>query len=115
MQHSWNVKTEQPTSAKDASTTLLLAFDLEQNYPNPFNPSTTIKIKVAATEHVKITMFNASGQMIRVLADRIYSPGSYSLIWDAKDDQGNVLSSGIYYCEMVSKDFKKGIKLLLLK
>jgi hypothetical protein len=37
-------------------------------------------------------------------------PGTYSLIWDARE-----VASGIYMCRLASKDYNATMKLILLK
>ena len=70
---------------------------LEQNYPNPFNPETTIKFSLAKEDEVIIKVFNALGSEIAILADRFFSTGSHSVIWDASG-----FSSGIYFYSMIT-------------
>ena len=90
-------------------------FALGQNYPNPFNPETTIEFSVPAPSHVSIKIFNTAGQLIRVLADNEFQAGTHRLVWDARNQAGNVVPSGIYYYEMHAGDFSETKKLLLLK
>ncbi len=68
------------------------AFVIEQNYPNPFNPSTEIKYHVSANEVVKLRIYNQLGQEVTTLVDKPHAPGTYSVMWDAKD-----VPSGAYY------------------
>jgi hypothetical protein len=68
------------------------AFVIEQNYPNPFNPSTEIKYHVSANEVVKLRIYNQLGQEVATLVDKPHAPGTYSVMWDAKD-----VPSGAYY------------------
>ena len=68
------------------------AFIIEQNYPNPFNPSTEIKYHVSANDVVKLRVFNQLGQVVSTLVDKPHAPGTYSVVWDAKD-----VPSGTYY------------------
>ncbi len=75
-------------------------FSLSQNYPNPFNPETTIRFAVPVPGRVEISIYNILGQLVLVLADRRYEPGSYSLIWDGTGAAGKLVASGIYLYEM---------------
>ncbi len=71
-------------------------FGLLQNFPNPFNPSTAIPFDIYATQPVQLTVYNSAGQRVRLLADRPFSPGRHVIQWDARDDSGAPVSSGIY-------------------
>ena len=58
-------------------------FKLLQNYPNPFNASTTIQFQVPEPSGVRLTVYDAAGRRIAVLADRVYATGKHELQWDA--------------------------------
>ena len=90
-------------------------FALSQNYPNPFNPETYIEFELARASHVKIDVFNIVGQKVRTLVDEDMPPGRYVADWDSKDEQGNSVSSGIYFYRMEADDFSDMKKMLLVK
>jgi len=74
--------------------------ELFSNYPNPFNSSTMISYQLRENSQVKLYIFNLSGEIVRDLVDRQESAGSHSIIWDGKDDRGNIVSSGIYFYQL---------------
>lgn len=88
---------------------------LSQNYPNPFNPETYIEFDLSKATHVKIDVFNIVGQRVRTLVDEDMEPGKYVADWDSKDEQGNSVSSGIYFYRMQAADFSDMKKMLLVK
>lgn len=88
---------------------------LAQNYPNPFNPTTTIRFELPEPHKVKIVLFNTTGQLVRTLVDGEYVPGVHQIVWDATNDQGLRVPSGIYYYRMTTDNFNRTKKLLLLK
>jgi len=71
-------------------------FALLQNYPNPFNPTTTITFSIPEATEVHLTMYNSFGQMVRTLVDGQMAAGINSVIWNATNDQGERVASGIY-------------------
>lgn len=86
------------------------SFELSQNYPNPFNPSTTIRFSLPVSSDVKIIIYNSVGQLIQTLVNRHYSPGSYTVEWNASN-----LASGIYFYRIEAKNFNLVKKMVLLK
>lgn len=90
-------------------------FALSQNYPNPFNPDTYIEFELARASHVKIDIFNIVGQKVKTLVDEEMQPGRYVADWDSKDQQGNSVSSGIYFYRMQADNFSDMKKMLLVK
>jgi hypothetical protein len=90
-------------------------FRLYPNFPNPFNPETRIQFDLPQAEHVELRIYNTLGQLVRTLVDQPYSAGSFSVIWDGRDDNGQPLASGIYIYKMTAGAFTAQHKLLLLK
>jgi flagellar hook assembly protein FlgD len=52
---------------------------------------------------------------VAILVDEIKSQGHYSVRWNAKDQKGLQVPSGIYFARMVSNNYSKTRKLTLLK
>ena len=90
---------------------------LEQNYPNPFNTSTTIRYHLSGRQsrRVELSIYNLLGQRVRVLRDRIEGGGVHSANWDGTDDNGAVVSTGIYFSVFKSDGQATSKKMLLLK
>ena len=80
-------------------------FFVSQNYPNPFNPSTKITFALPEAGHVKIEIFNILGQRIRLLVDQEYAAGIFDVLWDGTDECDHALSSGVYFCRVVSGEY----------
>jgi hypothetical protein len=74
------------------------AAELFQNVPNPFNPSTRIPFYLPASERVTLTIFGADGTRVRTLLDGVEPPGLGEVRWDGRDENGNAVSSGVYFC-----------------
>lgn len=76
--------------------TLPKAFALFQNHPNPFNPETQIRFQLPGESHVKLTIYNISGQLVRTLVNKQMSAGAWTETWDGRNEQGNQVPSGVY-------------------
>ncbi|MFQ5638192.1 MAG: chitobiase/beta-hexosaminidase C-terminal domain-containing protein, partial [bacterium] len=104
---------DKPTSVQDAP--IPEKFVLYQNYPNPFNPETRISFDLPETQHVEITIFNATGQRIKTIANRRHEAGTYSIVWNARDNLGNPVGSGIYFYRIKTVKFIQTKKMALLR
>jgi hypothetical protein len=92
------------------------AFALANNYPNPFNPATTIKYALPEASNVTLEIYNVVGQVVRVLVADHQNAGRYVVQWDATNESGNSLSSGIYFYRLqAGGEFLEVKKMLLLK
>ena len=85
------------TSIENNNNILPPTFYLKQNYPNPFNPETVIEFSLNKTQHIKLAVYNVTGQLIRVMENTLKSSGNHKVHWDGRDDKGRLVSSGIYY------------------
>lgn len=84
-------------------------------YPNPFNPSTTVSYDLPAEAQVSIVIYDAIGQEIRQLVNDVHSVGRYSVQWDARDNFGRSVGSGVYIAKIKAGQFSATQKMLLLK
>jgi len=108
-----------PTSVPEEPISIPTCFALHQNYPNPFNPVTSIQYAVGSRQtrplHTSLKIYNILGQEVRTLVDEPKLPGTYQVIWDGRDDEGNDLASGIYFYRLQTGDSTEAKKMLLLK
>lgn len=108
-----------PTSIAD-KTELELGpgqFKLHPNYPNPFNPETTISYDVPTAGNTLVTLrvFDIIGREIKTLVHEPHSAGSYQVRWDARDNAGNSVSSGVYFYRLEADKFSTTKKMLLIR
>jgi hypothetical protein len=89
--------------------------DLEQNHPNPFNPSTTIEYDVQTAGWTTARIYNAAGELVRTLIDEGMEQGSYSVVWDGRDDDGRDLASGVYFYRVSVGDFVSTKRMVMLR
>ena len=89
-------------------------FSLSQNYPNPFNPETTIEYELVSPSEVRLSIYNLSGQTVRILKNEFQNAGSYQIKWNGRNDTGQGLSDGVYFLELVINGFDRHIKSMVL-
>jgi hypothetical protein len=91
---------------------------LRQNYPNPFNPETNITFDIPAnqaSEHIRLEIFDLLGRKVRTLVSGQYAPGTYSVPWNATDDAGLTVASGIYVYRLSSPSRSVTKKMVLIQ
>ncbi|UCH84655.1 MAG: T9SS type A sorting domain-containing protein, partial [Candidatus Latescibacterota bacterium] len=92
-----------------------LTFALDQNHPNPFNPSTRIRFSLDKEAMVSLIIYDVSGTRVRTLVNRSMSAGSHTEEWDARDDKGRSVASGIYFYQLTSGSRTLTRKAVLLR
>lgn len=91
-------------------------FQLLQNYPNPFNASTRIQYQLPEASRVDMRIYTNSGKEIRRLLDhRNRLAGFHTVLWDGRDDQGQPVASGIFFCTLRAGQFERTIKMLMVR
>jgi hypothetical protein len=88
---------------------------LAQNAPNPFNPSTKISFRLDQDGPVKLEVFNARGQLVRVLADGALAAGQHEVTWNGRDQSGLQASSGTYFYRLSTNGEQLTRKMTLVK
>jgi len=90
-------------------------YGLNQNYPNPFNASTQINYQLTQPGEVSLKIYNIKGELVCDLVDGYYPAGYHRVVWDGKNREGIMVSSGIYFYKIVSEDFAETKKMMLIK
>jgi len=85
-------------------------YSIHDIYPNPFNPYANIVYGIPELSNVKVTVYDLHGRQIAVLQNEIQNPGYYAIKWDATQ-----YSSGVYFVEMLSDDFRQIKRVLHMK
>jgi hypothetical protein len=102
------------TAGTEGETGTSYGWALAQNSPNPCVTSTEIRYEIAKPGRVRITVYNALGQVVRVLVDEQAEPGRHGAIWDGKSSSGGRISSGVYFYKMDAGGFSATKKMLVV-
>jgi hypothetical protein len=100
----------QGTGGVDEPTKIPSNYFLGQNYPNPSGPVTHIQYGLRKEAHVRINLYNISGQKVGVLVNEQKEAGYYSVDFNA-----NNLAGGIYFYKIEANDFTQTKKMILVK
>lgn len=107
------------TTSVDDETIVPFILELHQNYPNPFNPVTNIRFGTNQTSKVSLRVYNVLGKEIITMLESEISPGNYTIDWEARDSNGLLLPSGVYFIKLSANNtagnYTQVIKALLLK
>jgi hypothetical protein len=101
--------------APDEVSALPTEFALAQNYPNPFNPTTNIKYQLPVDGLVKIKIYDMLGREIKTLVNEDQKAGYYTIEWDATNNHGKKAATGVYFYQIEASNFKKTMKMMLMK
>ena len=100
-----DVHDNQSTPSNEASVTVPTAVDtpslpreltLLSNAPNPFQSETVFRVGAPAASAARIEVYDVAGRRVRSLETPL-SRGWQSVLFDGRDNAGNVLASGVYF------------------
>ena len=88
-------------------------FEMMINYPNPFNPTTIIEFSIKESNFVQLDVIDIHGRNVATLISGI--PLSKKLIWNGKNDLGQMVPAGIYFARLKTSSAVMTQKMILLK
>jgi len=110
------LRSESPiTAIQSAPTSVPTQVRLGSPYPNPFNPSTTIHYDLPKAAHVSLRVYNLQGQLIATLLNDTQPAGYHQVLWDGTDQFRKPVASGVYFCRMVTPNYTKTVKMMLVR
>ena len=95
--------------------------ELLPNYPNPFNPETWIPYRLAEDASVALTIYDATGKLLRTIqvghkAAAVYESKDKAIYWDGRNDFGERVASGVYFYNLsTTSDFTATRKMIVVK
>ena len=101
-----------PSGIEEASG-LPHVFRLDRAAPNPFGNATVINYALPRLAATRLSVYSASGALVRRLADGVLKPGFYSAAWNGTDDAGRRVPSGVYLYRLEAGTFSATGKVLL--
>jgi hypothetical protein len=98
-------------------------------HPNPFSNSTEIRIEPppakgtsyaalpqkGAAGRAVLIIYDVSGRVVRRLETAADPASVRSVVWDGRNDAGNAVASGIYFCRTAGSYPESSLKMLLIR
>ena len=91
-----------PVSNEDPGVAPSFAFALEEPYPNPVRNEAVFQYEVPSSGSVALAIYDILGREVRTLVDESVRAGKHTITWDARDNQGRALASGMYLVTLTS-------------
>ena len=88
---------------------------MHNDYPNPFNPITTLRYDLPENSLVTITIYDMLGRQVKTLINQAQDAGFKSVVWNATNHLGQVVSAGLYIYTIQAGEFRQTKKMILLK
>lgn len=91
------------------------SFRLDPNYPNPFNPITRLEFDLPNQVDASLKVYDIMGREVATIVNESMVAGYHRVVWDGRNESGQLLPSGIYIARLVTPEYGKSIKMVLMK
>jgi hypothetical protein len=92
-----------------------LALGLGPGVANPVREGALLAYAIPARNVVGLRVYDLSGRLVRTLFEGMHEPGRWSIGWDARDDQGRPMASGVYFVRLEAGADRRLLKVTLVK
>lgn len=89
----WQLSGTVDAPAATASRTVALSSPV----PNPARGDVRLVLQMPARGHADARVFDASGRLVRRLAQGDRDAGAHVLVWEGRDDRGDAVGPGLYW------------------
>ncbi|MFC2086127.1 LamG-like jellyroll fold domain-containing protein [Bacteroidota bacterium] len=83
-------------------------------YPNPASQQISFVFNLDTEASVGISIYNESGQLIKLIPETNFSAGEQTICWNCKDKYGEKVVPGIYICSTISNNATSSISFVIL-
>jgi hypothetical protein len=105
----------EPSPVQEDVLPIVSGITIMPNYPNPFHSETTFQVRTSnSSSPLHVSIYNLKGQLVKKLTNSL-SATQNTLHWDANDNNGKQVSSGLYFIRARQNGQTSTRKILLLK
>lgn len=83
-------------------------------HPNPFSEYVTIRYELLYSANVEVSVYNVFGSEIKNLTLQFNTAGTYSVLWDGKNESGAKVPAGVYFYTIRSGKVSTSGKVILM-
>ena len=84
-------------------------------YPNPFDTEVTIEFYTQKPGNISLSIIDSFGKETNRFSQYIQAPGSHTITWNGSNQNGEPLSSGVYFVILYTGTTADQIKIVLTK
>jgi flagellar hook assembly protein FlgD len=89
---------------------------LKFTFTTGLNGFGNVNFSIAKSCRLDLRIYDLKGKIVKNITDKTFNPGNYKMVWDAKDNLGNQVSTGVYYLKLSAQGhYQKTEKVLFLK
>jgi hypothetical protein len=100
-------------SQQNNSSNTPTTYKLTGNNPNPFSNFTEIQLQIPTATYVSVTIYDATGKVVKNLVNDNLNAGIYQRNWNRTDNNHKKVPAGIYFYEMKANNYTARRKMVI--
>jgi FlgD Ig-like domain len=76
--------------------------------------SNVTSFQLMQTQNVSVKIYDATGRLVKTIANSKVPEGNHQIEWDSKDESGKAVPPGIYVLQLVAKNKSETMKLSVI-
>lgn len=104
-----------PASSVELPTAPPAVFRMYPATPNPVMERTLIAFDLPAPTVVRAEVYDASGRLVRTLANELLPAGRHERSWDRQERSGQAVPSGVYFLLLNAGSHRTRQKLVVIR
>jgi hypothetical protein len=89
-------------------------FQLDVPRPSVFGRNVTIAYALPSAAEVSLSVYDATGKLVKELRRETAASGEYRLVWDGRNEQGRTIPAGTYFCRLAAGEYRSTAVLVKL-
>ena len=85
------------------------------NVPNPGREGTMLRFELASRADVEMAVYDVRGRLVRSVARGAFDPGSHSVRWDGRGEDGTPSAAGVYFYKLTANGASLARKMVLVR
>jgi len=74
-----------------------------------------LRFGITRKEKVELKVYDVTGRLVKTLANREFAAGEHTIFWDGSNENGELVSRGVYFYQLRTPTFVSQKKLAVLK
>ncbi len=83
--------------------------------PSPFGSVVEIEFGLPKEDRARVAVYGSDGRMVMKLAEGKFAAGYTRLVWDGRDERGQAVSPGVYFCRLETPEKILTNKMILVR
>jgi flagellar hook assembly protein FlgD len=95
--------------------TVPVAYELRAPNPNPILGSTLVSFALPEASDASLRVYDLQGRLVRELLRGQLPAGEHTVQWDGRNENGEAISHGIYFLQLITPRTRSAQKVVVLR